>query len=60
MKLYYPKFPGVCGFAVFADLVLCLTLTSEHPQTLVNKFELVVLTCLCNFGRDTFYSRYEI
>ena len=27
---YYP-FPLVCGFALFADSVFCLTLTSVHP-----------------------------
>jgi len=26
---YYP-FPAICGFALFADLVFCLTLTSVH------------------------------
>ena len=40
---YYP-FPAICGFAVFADSVLRLTLTSEHPSNVVNKFELHVLT----------------
>jgi len=38
-------------FAVFVDSVLCLTLTSDHPSNVVNKFELHVLTnvkCLSN------------
>jgi len=36
-KGYYP-FPAICGFALFADLVLHLTLTLEHPSHVVNKF----------------------
>jgi len=34
----------VCGFAVFADSVLRLTLTSDHPSNVVNKFQFHVLT----------------
>ena len=48
--MYYP-FPAVCGFAVFADLVLRLTLTSDHPSNVVNKFELHVLNASLIVGR---------
>jgi hypothetical protein len=46
----------ICGFAVFADLVLRLTLTSEHPSHMVNKF-LTTCTdkCLSNIRRDVPY-----
>jgi hypothetical protein len=46
---YYP-FPAICGFAVFADSVLCLTLSPEHPQIRCINFELPVVTYLYNLG----------